>query len=411
MRGHTRRRGDGWSFVADVGQQPAARCDTCGKRCWATRGRVPPKCSQDACDGTMGDQAPERRQVWKSGFRTRKAAETALRTYLGTVESGADPFPDKLTIAEWAERWGTSERVETLRPRTRARYLGIVRDDIVPAIGTMELTLVRPRHVALVLDQARGRGLAPRSVTQVRAVASSMLRAAVDAELIDTNPVSAVRAPKVERPKLLTPTTAELTALIHQARGTTWELPLLLAATTGMRRSEVLAVSWAHVDLEAGRLTVAAGLQRSRLPGGGSHLELLDVKTERSHRTVALPAMTVERLRRWRKEQLERRVAIGPAWVDRDLVCDRGDGDFLDPDAFSNGFKRLAKAAGLPAGVRLHDVRHGVATALLKGGVHPAIASAVLGHARVAFTLDVYSHVDVGMTATAAEEIDRALGG
>lgn len=121
--------------------------------------------------------------------------------------------------------------------------------------------------------------------------------------------------------------------------------------------------------------------------------------------------MTVERLRRWRKEQLERRVAIGPAWVDRDLVCDRGDGDFLDPEAFSNGFKRLAKAAGLPDGTRLHDVRHGVATALLKGGVHPAIASAVLGHARVAFILDVYSHVDVGMTATAADELNRALGG
>lgn len=410
MRGHTRRRGDGWSFVADAGHQPAARCTTCGRRAWITRGPGLTTCPHATCDG-LGGQALERRQVWKSGFKTKGAAEAALRIFLTGVEAGADPFPEKMTVTQWADRWATSERVEALRPRTRARYLGIVRDDIKPVIGSMELTAVRPRHVGFILEQARGRGLSARSVTQVRAVASSMLRAAVDAELIDTNPVSAVRAPKVERPKLLTPTTADLTALIHQARDTTWELPLLLAATTGMRRSEVLAVSWAHVDLEAGRLTVAAGLQRSRLPGGGSQLELLDVKTERSHRTVALPAMTVERLRRWRKEQLERRVAIGPAWVDRDLVCDRGDGDFLDPDAFSNGFKRLAKAAGLPDGTRLHDVRHGVATALLKGGVHPAIASAVLGHARVAFTLDVYSHVDVGMTATAANELNRALGG
>lgn len=409
MRGHVRRRATGWAFVADAGHQPATRCETCGRRDWVTRGRPSTSCPQGACDGAMTTPSPERRQVWKSGFATRKAAETALRTFLAGVEGGADPFPEKMTVAQWAARWTASERVKALRPQTRSRYLVIVRDDVLPAMGQMELTAVRPRHVGLVLDHARERGLAPRSVTQVRAVASSMLRAAVDAELIDVNPVAGVRAPKVERPKLTTPTVDEMSALIAEARGTTWELPLLLAATTGMRRSEVLAARWANVDLDAARLTVTGGLQRSRLAEGGSRLEVLDVKTERSHRTFALPAMTVERLRRWRTEQLERRVALGPAWTDLDLVCDRGDGGPLDPDAFSNGFKRLAASVGL-TGVRLHDLRHGVATALLKGGVHPAIVSAVLGHSKVAFTLDVYSHIDVGMTATAADELDRALG-
>lgn len=410
MKGHTRRRGNGWAYVADAGHQPAARCDTCEKRTWAVRGRVPAACPQGSCEGALGQPTPERRQVWKSGFRTKALAEAAMRTFIAGMEGGADPFPDRMTVAQWSERWATSEQVQSLRPQTRSRYEGILRTDVVPAIGTMDLGTVRPRHVGLVLDHARERGLSPRSVTQVRAVASSMMRAAVDAEIIDVNPVAGVRAPKAERPKLITPTVEELTAVIEKARGTVWEIPLLLAATTGMRRSEVLGVTWANVDLDAARLTVTGGLQRRELPEGGSRLETFDVKTDRSRRTFALPAMTVERLRRWRTEQLERRVALGPAWTDHDLVCERGDGCPLDPDAMSNGFRRIAKEAGLE-GVRLHDLRHGVATALLKGGVHPAIVSAVLGHSKVAFTLDVYSHIDVGMTATAANEMNRALGG
>ncbi len=102
---------------------------------------------------------------------------------------------------------------------------------------------------------------------------------------------------------------------------------------------------------------------------------------------------------------------MGSAWADCDLVCERGDGHPLHPDSFTKAFKRLAKSAHLPAGTRLHDVRHGVATALLEQGVHPGIASAVLGHASPAFTLSVYSHVLDGMTDRAASALDAALGG
>lgn len=410
MKGHTRKRGNSWAFVADAGHHPAARCTTCGSRVWVERGRYPERCTKAACDGVMGEPTPERRQVWRSGFKTKKAAQSALTGFLAAVDGGADPLPAKMTVAEWAKQWSESEAVTGLRHRTSVRYLSILRDDILPAIGQMEVAKVRPRHLNLALEHGKRRGLSPRSVTQVKAVASSMLRAAVDAELIDVNPAAGVRAPKVERAKLVTPTAEEMAALIAQARGTTWEIPILLAATTGMRRSEVLAVTWAGVDLEGARLTVTGGLQRRR-DADGTHLEVLDTKTDRSRRTFKIPDITVERLRRWRTEQLERRVALGPAWRDGDLVCDRGDGAPLDPDAMTKAFGRLAKAAGLPPGVRLHDLRHGVATALLRGGVHPAIVSAVLGHSKVAFTLDTYSHVDVGMTGAAADELNRALGG
>jgi len=135
-------------------------------------------------------------------------------------------------------------------------------------------------------------------------------RAALEAELITANPVAATRPPKTARPDLAVPTAEQLAALITEARGTVWEIPMLLSATTGMRRSEVLAVRWAGVDLAAGRIGTAAGLHRDR-NSDGSRLVFHPNKTPRSRRVVAAPVVAIERLRRHKVEQAERRLRIG----------------------------------------------------------------------------------------------------
>lgn len=138
-------------------------------------------------------------------------------------------------------------------------------------------------------------------------------------------------------------------------------------------------------------------------------LQQVDPKTDRSRRTVALPDFAVEALRVHRKEQAARRLLAGPAWVDLDLVVDRGDGRPVDPGHLSHTFGRIARRAGLP-GIRLHDLRHAYATALLAAGVHPKIASEALGHASVGFTMDAYSHVLPTMQEQAARAIQAAIG-
>jgi integrase len=101
---------------------------------------------------------------------------------------------------------------------------------------------------------------------------------------------------------------------------------------------------------------------------------------------------------------------LGAEWHDEDLICDRGDGGALHPDSFSTAFKRLAVKVGLPKRTHLHEVRHAFATMMLAQGVHPAIASSVLGHASPAFTMSVYQHVLDGMSDQAATAIERAFG-
>jgi integrase len=81
----------------------------------------------------------------------------------------------------------------------------------------------------------------------------------------------------------------------------------------------------------------------------------------------------------------------------------------LDPDSFTHGFHAIAEAAGMP-GVRLHDLRHAVATEMARRGVSPTVTSRVLGHASEAFMMSVYQHPDEAMLEAAADALTDVFG-
>lgn len=126
-----------------------------------------------------------------------------------------------------------------------------------------------------------------------------------------------------------------------------------------------------HVDLEAGRLRVVANLQDV-----DGELALVDPKTDRARRTIALPPMTVDVLRPHKREQAERGLLLGPEWLDAGVV-DAGNGAPMSPCNLSHRFAAIVRALGFGQ-VRLHDLRHAFATTLLASGIHPAVASEVL---------------------------------
>ena len=101
-------------------------------------------------------------------------------------------------------------------------------------------------------------------------------------------------------------------------------------------------------------------------------------------------------LRRWRTHQSEERLLLGAAWSDTGLVFTREDGVLVHPDTMSYWFERHVRSAGVPR-IRFHDLRHTQASIALQAGVPAKVVSERLGHATVAFTLDVYSHVVPGL--------------
>lgn len=406
MRGHVRKRGRVWTFVIDVGLHLAQRCTECRKRYWVEGPRRLPSCPQ--CGGGDLRETEERRQRWVSGFRTKGEAESELSRLLRELDQGGDPFPPNMTLRTYATQWLDHQRTR-VRPKTLQRYEQLLEHFVLPRVGSVRLAKLRPAHIQGVVDEVLASGRSPQTALHVYRTLSNALHQAVRWQLIPLNPAAAARPPRPERPKLEIPKPEQLVQLMDAARGGRWEIPVLLAATTGARRSEVLALRWRDVDLENGRIWITRSVQRVN-GEAGPELRFLDVKTQRARRSVGLPKFAVARLRRHQRKQKARRLECGPAWHDLDLVSDRGDGGPLDPGEFTHAFKRIVKRANCPPAMRLHDVRHGVATAMLGQGVHPAIASAVLGHASPAFTMSVYQHVLDTMAATAAAALDEALG-
>ncbi len=127
-------------------------------------------------------------------------------------------------------------------------------------------------------------------------------------------------------------------------------------------------------------------------------------------RTSTLTATAVEALRSHRARQLEERIAAGPLWRDLDLVFAGRRGGYLHEVDVYESFGAVLAAAGLPK-IRFHDLRHTAATLMLARGVHPKVASEMLGHSTVAITLDLYSHVTPTMQREAARAIDALLAG
>ena len=148
---------------------------------------------------------------------------------------------------------------------------------------------------------------------------------------------------------------------------------------------------------------------RLQVPGGNPRgTRFKEPKTVHGRRTVTLPDLTVEHLRRHKLMQVEGRLRLGPTYHENNLIFPRADGTPWPPDTLSSAFAALIRRSSLPR-IRFHDLRHSHASQLLKQGVHPKIVSERLGHSTVAITLDTYSHVLPGLQKDVALGVNGAL--
>jgi len=262
----------------------------------------------------------------------------------------------------------------------------------------MKLT---PGHLSrLYADLTTGRNLAAGTVQRTHGIVHHALSDAVWAGLIPRNVADLVDPSKVHKRPMTVYTPEQVDKLLTALEGHKHETLYTLALTSGMRLGELLSLKWADVDLPGGFLSVREGRTitiRGRVDGPG--------KTDSARRHIKLTSDAVASLKAHRTRQVEHRVWLGAEWRDLDYVFPSDIGTAGDHSNVLHHFHRVTDKARLPR-LRVHDLRHTAATLMLLKGVPAKVVSEMLGHASIAITLDLYSHVlpDMQDQAVAAME-------
>ena len=350
----------------------------------------------------------KRKRRWHSFKGGKREAQIECSRLISEMKGGTYIDPTRETIATFLDRWINHMKGQ-VAPRSHERYSEIARKNVAPLLGGLTLTKLQPAHIsaayakALTSGHRKGRGgLSARTVTHMHRVLRQALQQAVRWQLLTRNPADAVKPPKIERQQMSVLDADATAELIEAARSYTVFMPILLGALCGLRRGEISALRWRSVDLDAGQLAVVASTEQTK-----AGCREKETKSGRC-RTVALPAMLTEELRKHRLDQAQALLKLGVRLAVEHHVVMQADGSPLQPNSLTHAFTTFLEDRGLQR-VRLHDLRHSHATHMLQAGVHPKIASERLGHSKVGITLDLYSHVLPGMQSEAAARVDDVM--
>lgn len=348
---------------------------------------------------------------WHGGKRRRKhvtrktKAEVGreLRRLLAEADAGRLSPERSPTVEEWLATYLREVAADRVRPSTLHSYEQFARLYINPWLGKHRLDKLRPQHVTAFYRQM-GATLAPSSVRRIHAVLRRALTVAVRWGLIPTNPTLLVDPPSMSRTAIKPYTVHEARTFLEAAGHDRLEARWVIALTLGLRQGEVLGLGWQHVDFANRVLHVERALQRQ--PDGS--LALVRTKTDRSNRTIPMPASVLSALVRRREAQQAERQVAGDSWTESDLVFTTGFGTPVHPRNDYRSFQNLTKKAGLRR-IRLHDLRHTAASLLLAQGVPARVVMEILGHSQISVTLNTYTHVEPELNRDAIDRIEAAL--
>jgi integrase len=327
-------------------------------------------------------------------YPRRRDAEKAVLSLRAKINSGVrSPESMDDLVTHYTKHELTLERKAFATVDAHTVY---IKNYVTPKWGPCKLSEVKTVAVEKWLDSLP---LAPASQTKIRNIMSAIFSHGIRHEWINFNPISKVRcsAKRLREPDVLTP--AEFQALLL-------ELPVrehamvMLAGSTGLRRSELFALRWSDVNF----LTLEIAVTRSCVRG-----RFGTVKTEASGRPVPLHKSVADALVDWRKGSLY-----------------NADGDFLFPFLRLNGaaplmpdmvLKKIIRPALVRAGVKnkvigRHSFRHSLATNLRSLGVDVKVAQELLRHANSRITMDLYTQaVSADKRSASGRQVDMLLAG
>lgn len=384
--------------------------------------------------------------------KRQKAVEDFARQFEADIRNGVSMDGRKISLKQFTDRWFAEYASQKLQPGTVEKYRAEMDGKILPVIGHLKLSELRPAilnatFVAMTKDGARkdGKpgGYSKATIKKTQDVLSSILRTAVEWEIIERNPMDKVRSVgecAADKLEFFTPEQAatflnyieqpyKVTIKGHKRTDDTGisytvgdyertkEIPeqlrvlFNLAIYGGLRKGELLALEWSDIDFENDTVTVSksvsvvAGQQITKEP-----------KTKTSYRTITIPHFLTQRIKALRHERLKYRLSVGDYWQGADWLFIQENGRqmsystpysaFQDTIARYNAGKSADKQ--LPA-IPFHGLRHTSATLLIASKQDVRTVSSRLGHAQASTTMNIYAHALKETDRKAVDALENML--
>jgi integrase len=350
--------------------------------------------------------------------KTRREALDKAQELLQQRKKGLKTEEAKASLADFLQRFLSFYKTEGgVALRTWQDYRYHIDENIIPGLGAIALSALKPREVDLWMKSLRERGLGNRTVEYAQAVLRRALQFAVEWEILDRNPAAArFRAakrkkaanPGAKRIRFLDPDEAR--RFLQAVEGDRHETLYTLAVTTGLRPEELYGLRWKDLNIDAKRLTVNQVLSKTRRKKGEKvpRFQFGPPKTEKSRRTIDFPEFVATMLTEERRSVMSARALAGDRWQESGLVFPSEVGTPLEERNVLRRFQAVCDANELPK-LRVYDLRHTHASLLIHEGVHPKKISERLGHSSIKLTMDTYGHLFEGSDRDSADKMERLL--
>lgn len=333
-------------------------------------------------------------------------------------ESGATR---RLRVEDMAQMWLKSVSA-TLKPKTLRDYTQNIKNHLLEPFKGRYMDSITTLDIQRYLSQLAVNHTII-TIRSIRARMSVFFEFARTAGYIQKNPVRATKLPKDSKPRAMRIlTTNEVQRLLDVARTYSYRqsprdpqedlmarqnyLIVLVAAITGMRQGEILALQWTDLDTETRIITVKASLQNIPRTTDGGGRRRVTTKTGKTRR-VYMSSDLAQELKGWKRHQDEYAKKYRGLYKNSDnLVFTNTNGNTVDSTRFAaRAFRPMLRVAGIE-GVRFHDLRHYAASWMISQGVPIRAVSDQLGHASSDITLRIYAEMITEMNDKLVAAVD-----
>ena len=345
----------------------------------------------------------------KGNKRKAEAELLRIRSTFQIPKSCGELDPD-MAFSDFLEQWVELARSQ-VSTATYCSYHSLIHDTIAPYFREQKLSLrqVEPRHIQTFYSK-RLQEVCPNTVLHYHAVLHKAMQFAFKMDMVPQNILTKVERPKKNsfQPAFLD--AGELEAMFAALKGSWMELPVLVAAFYGLRRSEVVGLRWEDIDLERGTITIQHTVTNVRLDGKSVDLAQNTTKTKSSRRSLPLVSSFRSYFAQAKAAQKQNQELCGNCYChdyDAYVFVDEF-GQRIRPNYLSSAFPAFLEKHGLKR-IRFHDLRHSCASLLLANGVPLKQIQEWLGHSDFSTTANIYAHLDYSAKVNSAQALETGL--